>query len=86
MGIAEKHAKDRIVSVLDGGYDLEGLARSAAAHVESLMGAQQVLTGRVGSWWPSVTTLRLLPPPCSGRPSARGGGAMRRYNYLDNTP
>jgi acetoin utilization deacetylase AcuC-like enzyme len=39
MEIAEKYAKSRIVSVLEGGYDLEGLARSAAAHVESLMGA-----------------------------------------------
>jgi acetoin utilization deacetylase AcuC-like enzyme len=36
--IAEKHAKGRIVSVLEGGYDLEALARSAAAHVETLMG------------------------------------------------
>ncbi len=39
MEIAEKHAKGRIVSVLEGGYDLEGLAGSAAAHVETLMGA-----------------------------------------------
>ncbi|MGA7384138.1 MAG: histone deacetylase family protein [Methylocella sp.] len=39
MGIAERHAKGRIVSVLEGGYHLEGLARSAAAHVETLMGA-----------------------------------------------
>jgi acetoin utilization deacetylase AcuC-like enzyme len=39
MEIAERHSKGCIVSVLEGGYDLEGLARSAAAHVESLMGA-----------------------------------------------
>jgi acetoin utilization deacetylase AcuC-like enzyme len=39
MEIAEKHAKGRIVSLLEGGYHLEGLARSAAAHVETLMGA-----------------------------------------------
>jgi acetoin utilization deacetylase AcuC-like enzyme len=39
METAEKYAKGRIVSVLEGGYDLEGLARSAAAHVETLMGA-----------------------------------------------
>lgn len=39
MEIAEKHAKGRIVSILEGGYDLEGLARSAAAHVAALMGA-----------------------------------------------
>jgi len=39
MEIAERRAKGRIVSVLEGGYDLEGLARSAAAHVLTLMGA-----------------------------------------------
>jgi acetoin utilization deacetylase AcuC-like enzyme len=39
MEIAERHAKGRIVSVLEGGYHLEGLARSAAAHVETLVGA-----------------------------------------------
>jgi len=39
MEVAEKHAKGRIVSVLEGGYDLEGLAGSAAAHVAALMGA-----------------------------------------------
>ncbi|MGH6858061.1 MAG: histone deacetylase family protein [Methylocella sp.] len=38
MEIAERHANGRIVSVLEGGYDLEGLARSAAAHVAALMG------------------------------------------------
>jgi acetoin utilization deacetylase AcuC-like enzyme len=37
MEIAEQHAKGRIVSVLEGGYHLEGLARSVAAHVETLM-------------------------------------------------
>jgi acetoin utilization deacetylase AcuC-like enzyme len=39
MEIAERNAKGRIVSVLEGGYHLEGLARSAAAHVAALMGA-----------------------------------------------
>jgi acetoin utilization deacetylase AcuC-like enzyme len=39
MEIAERHAKGRIVSILEGGYDLEALARSAAAHVLTLMGA-----------------------------------------------
>jgi acetoin utilization deacetylase AcuC-like enzyme len=34
-----QRAKGRIVSVLEGGYHLEGLARSVAAHVETLMGA-----------------------------------------------
>ncbi|HET6378084.1 MAG TPA: histone deacetylase family protein [Methylocella sp.] len=39
MEIAEKHAKGRIVSVLEGGYDLEGLSKSAAAHLLALMAA-----------------------------------------------
>ncbi len=39
MEIAEQHTKGRIVSVLEGGYHLEGLASSAAAHVAALMGA-----------------------------------------------
>ena len=38
MDVAEKHAGGRIVSVLEGGYDLEGLSTSAAAHVRALMG------------------------------------------------
>jgi acetoin utilization deacetylase AcuC-like enzyme len=37
MEIADRHAKGRVVSVLEGGYDLEGLAKSAAAHVQALM-------------------------------------------------
>lgn len=37
MDVADKHAGGRIVSVLEGGYDLEGLARSASAHVMALM-------------------------------------------------
>ncbi|WP_036257514.1 histone deacetylase family protein [Methylocapsa aurea] len=41
MEIAERCAKGRIVSILEGGYDLEGLARSAAAHVLTLMGASK---------------------------------------------
>ena len=39
MILAEKCCGGRIVSLLEGGYDLEGLSRSAAAHVEALMGA-----------------------------------------------
>jgi len=37
MEIADRHCGGRIVSVLEGGYDLEGLAKSAAAHVDALM-------------------------------------------------
>jgi acetoin utilization deacetylase AcuC-like enzyme len=37
MQIADETAQGRVVSVLEGGYDLQGLARSAAAHVTALM-------------------------------------------------
>jgi acetoin utilization deacetylase AcuC-like enzyme len=37
MEIADRRAKGRVVSVLEGGYDLEALSRSAAAHVTALM-------------------------------------------------
>jgi acetoin utilization deacetylase AcuC-like enzyme len=37
MEIADRTASGRVVSVLEGGYDLEGLAKSAAAHVTALM-------------------------------------------------
>ena len=37
MDIAQKRCGGRVVSVLEGGYDLEGLARSVAAHVTALM-------------------------------------------------
>lgn len=36
--IADKFAKGRIVSVLEGGYDMTALAESAVAHVQSLRG------------------------------------------------
>ena len=39
MDVADKHAGGRLVSLLEGGYDLEGLARSVAAHVMTLMTA-----------------------------------------------
>ena len=35
-GIARRHAAGRLVSVLEGGYDLRGLASAAAAHVSAL--------------------------------------------------
>jgi acetoin utilization deacetylase AcuC-like enzyme len=37
MEVADDGAQGRIVSVLEGGYDLEGLSRSVAAHVTALM-------------------------------------------------
>ena len=35
--LAETCAEGRVVSVLEGGYDLVGLAVSTAAHVQALM-------------------------------------------------
>jgi acetoin utilization deacetylase AcuC-like enzyme len=37
--VAQRHAKGRIVSMLEGGYDLEGLAKSVGVHVKKLMDA-----------------------------------------------
>lgn len=39
MALAERHCSGRIVSLLEGGYDLEAIAVSTAAHVGSLMKA-----------------------------------------------
>ncbi|MCB1489610.1 MAG: histone deacetylase family protein, partial [Bauldia sp.] len=39
MRQADRHCGGRIVSVLEGGYNLEGLAMSVAAHVGTLMKA-----------------------------------------------
>jgi acetoin utilization deacetylase AcuC-like enzyme len=38
MEIADKSAGGRVVSLLEGGYDLTALGRSVAAHVGALMG------------------------------------------------
>jgi acetoin utilization deacetylase AcuC-like enzyme len=37
--IADRHAQGRVVSSLEGGYDLDALGASAAAHVRALMAA-----------------------------------------------
>jgi acetoin utilization deacetylase AcuC-like enzyme len=39
VGVARRHASGRIVSLLEGGYDLAALAGSAAAHVRVLISA-----------------------------------------------
>jgi acetoin utilization deacetylase AcuC-like enzyme len=38
MDVADRVNGGRVVSLLEGGYDLDGLARSVAAHVLTLMG------------------------------------------------
>jgi acetoin utilization deacetylase AcuC-like enzyme len=37
MEVADRHAGGRLVSVLEGGYDLQGLSSSVAEHVATLM-------------------------------------------------
>lgn len=39
MDVADKKCGGRVVSLLEGGYDLEGLRLSVSAHVQALMGA-----------------------------------------------
>ena len=39
MALADARCGGRIVSLLEGGYDLDGLSKSVAAHVSALMGA-----------------------------------------------
>jgi acetoin utilization deacetylase AcuC-like enzyme len=39
LGIAQKHCAGRVVSTLEGGYDLTALAEASAAHVRSLLSA-----------------------------------------------
>ncbi len=38
VSIAERHCKGRIVSALEGGYNLDALGRAAFCHIRSLMG------------------------------------------------
>ena len=37
--IAQKRCKGRIVSLLEGGYDLDALAKSTGVHIRTLMDA-----------------------------------------------
>jgi acetoin utilization deacetylase AcuC-like enzyme len=37
LDVAERHAGGRLVSVLEGGYDLDALGESAVAHVAELL-------------------------------------------------
>jgi acetoin utilization deacetylase AcuC-like enzyme len=39
LAIADRHANGRLVSALEGGYDLDALAESVVAHVQALMRA-----------------------------------------------
>ena len=39
LDVARTHAQGRLVSCLEGGYDLEALAESVGAHLEELLEA-----------------------------------------------
>ena len=41
MALAAEHAQGRLVSVLEGGYDLEALCRSCEAHLRAMMESPQ---------------------------------------------
>jgi acetoin utilization deacetylase AcuC-like enzyme len=41
MEIANRHAKRRLVSLLEGGYSIRGLASAACAHISALLGNTQ---------------------------------------------
>ena len=41
LEVADKHAGGRLVSVLEGGYNLKGLASAATAHIKTLVGARR---------------------------------------------
>ncbi len=38
LDLAHRHCGGKVVSLLEGGYDLDGLAKSVAAHLDALMG------------------------------------------------
>ena len=43
MEIAQTHCEGRVVSILEGGYDLQGLAGGVGAHLAALMHGSAIL-------------------------------------------
>ena len=39
MEVADQHADGRLIALLEGGYDLNALAQSAATHLHELSGS-----------------------------------------------
>ena len=37
IGLANEHCEGKVVSVLEGGYDLDGLAKASLAHFSALL-------------------------------------------------
>jgi acetoin utilization deacetylase AcuC-like enzyme len=42
MGVADKYAEGRLVSLLEGGYSLSGLANAVVAHISALLGDKEI--------------------------------------------
>jgi acetoin utilization deacetylase AcuC-like enzyme len=42
LNFVDKYAQGRLVSVLEGGYNLDGLAQAATAHVKTLVSHQSI--------------------------------------------
>jgi len=49
MEISDKHSEGRLVSVLEGGYDLSGLTKSVSSHVEALCRTELDIIDVIGS-------------------------------------
>ena len=45
LEVADQHAGGRLVSLLEGGYDLQALAECVAVHVETLAGHRATAAG-----------------------------------------
>ena len=45
MEVADLHAEGRVVSVLEGGYDLQGLAGSVGVHLHALLHGETLPLG-----------------------------------------
>ena len=64
LEMAKANAKGRVVSILEGGYNLTGLGRAAAAHVGRGAGLVRILTTRgIGTPCPVGQTFRLPDAP-----------------------
>ncbi len=46
MEIADTHCDGKIVSVLEGGYDLQGLAGGVGVHLQALMHGSAIMDGQ----------------------------------------
>ena len=64
--VADKHAQGRLVSMLEGGYNLAALAKSVAVHVKALMDAGTLICGMA-----QPSDARLLRTWTMAKPAAK---------------